>query len=91
MERYIEQFYMSFCNTYDIYALSLEQHNINLSIPKYKVFSLNEEINNSIIVKIKKLFFRSRNIAKFCNKNNIDISISHGDIANLFNIISKLF
>lgn len=91
MERYIEQFYMSFCDIYDIYALSIEKNNINLSIPKDKIFSLNEEINNSIIAKIKKLFFRSRNIAKFCNKNNIDISISHGDIANLFNIISILF
>lgn len=91
MERYIEQFYMSFYSTYDIYALSLEKHNININIPKEKISSLDEEINNSIIAKIKKLFFRSRNIAKFCNKNSIDISISHGDIANLFNIISKLF
>ncbi len=91
MERYIEQFYMSFCDNYNIYALSLEKHNINLSLPKEKIFSLDEEINNSLTAKIKKLFFRSRNIAKFCNKNNIDISISHWDIANLFNIISKLF
>lgn len=91
MERYIEQFYMSFCHKYDIYALSLEKHNINLNIPKEKIFSLNEGINNSLIGKIKKLFFRSRNIANFCNKNNIDISISHWDIANLFNILSKLF
>lgn len=91
MERYIEQFYMSFCDNYDIYALSLEKHNINLNIPKDKVFSLDEKVNNSIISKIKKLFFRSKNIAKFCNKNNIELSISHGDIANLFNILSKIF
>lgn len=91
MERYIEQFYISFSDSYNIYALSLEKHNINLNIPKEKIFSLNEEINNSFIAKIKKLFFRSRNIAKFCNKNNFDISISHGDIANFFNIMSKLF
>lgn len=91
MERYIEQFYMSFCDIYDIYALSLEKHNINLNIAQEKIFSLDEEVNNSFVAKIKKLFFRSRNIAKFCNKNNIDVSISHGDIANLFNILSKLF
>jgi hypothetical protein len=77
MERYIEQFYISFSDRYYIYALSLEKHNINLNIPKEKIFSLDEEINNSLIAKIKKLFFRSKNIANFCNKNNIDISISH--------------
>jgi len=91
MERYIEQFYMSFCSNYEIFAISLEKHNINLNIPKNNIFSLDEKINNSFIAKIKKLFFRSKNIAKFCNKNNIDVSISHGDIANLFNILSKLF
>jgi len=77
MERYIEQFYMSFYDNYEIYALSLEKHNINLNIPKEKTYSLDEGINNSLIAKIKKLFFRSKNIAKFCNKNNINISISH--------------
>ncbi len=89
MERYIEQFYMSFCDDYKICALSLEKHNINLNIPKENIFSFDEEINNSIIAKIKKLFFRSKNIAHFCNKNNINISISHWDIANIFNIFSK--
>jgi len=91
MERYIEQFYMSFSNEYEVYALSIEKHNINLNIPKENIFSLDEKIDNSLVAKVKKLFFRSKNIAIFCNKNNIDISISHWDIANIFNIISKFF
>ncbi|MDD2907172.1 MAG: glycosyltransferase [Candidatus Gracilibacteria bacterium] len=91
MERYIEQFYMSFSGNFEVLALSLEKHNINLNIPKENIFSLDERVNNSIIAKIKKLIFRSKNIANFCNKNDINISISHGDIANIFNILSKFF
>lgn len=91
MERYIEQFYMSFCDIYDIYALSIEKHNININLPKKRIYSLNENIDNSLIKKIKKIFFRSKNIAKFSNNNKIDISISHWDIANIFNILSKFF
>jgi hypothetical protein len=91
MERYIEQFHISFSAEYEVFALSLEKHNINLNIPNHNIFSLDEKIDNSLVAKIKKLFFRSKNIANFCNKKYIDISISHGDIANLFNVISKFF
>jgi len=91
MERYIEQFYVSFCDIYDIYALSIEKHNISINLPKDRIYSLNEKIDNSLIKKIIKIFYRSKNIANFCNKKHIDISISHWDIANLFNILSKVF
>jgi len=91
MEKYIEQFYMSFSNEYEVYTLSMKKHNINLNIPKKNIFSLDEKTDNSLIAKVKNLFFRSKNIASFCNQNNIDISISHGDIANIFNIMSKFF
>lgn len=91
MERYIEQFYNSFSNMYDVYVLSIMKNNEKINIPSEKVFSLNEKIDNSTIWKINKLFFRSKNIANLCNNNRIDISISHWDISNLFNIISKFF
>lgn len=91
MERYIEQFYTSFSKDNKVYVLSFEKWEINLNIPIKNIFSLNEIVNNSIIAKIKKLFFRSKSIANFCKKNNIDISISHWDIWNIFNILSKFF
>lgn len=91
MERYIEQFYMSFSSSYEVFALSIIKQNTNLNIPKENIFSLDEKVNNSMLAKIKKLIFRSRNIANFCNKKNIDVSISHWDIANIFNILSKFF
>lgn len=91
MERYIEQFYISFCDKYEILALGMEKTGSNINIPKENIFSLNEEIKDSIIEKIKKLFFRSKNIAYFCNEKQIDFSISHGDVANIFNILSKFF
>lgn len=91
IERYTEYLYDLNVNKWDFYILTYIKQISNLNIPKEKIFFLDEKIDNSFFAKVKKLFFRSKNIAKFCNKNNIDISISHGDVANLFNIISKLF
>jgi hypothetical protein len=77
MEKYTEELYNYLSKNNLFQILTYYKQINNLNIPNENIKYLNEKINLSIFSKIIKLFFRSKNIANFCNKNNIDISISH--------------
>lgn len=81
MEKYIEYFSKEFKKEYDISILSLSLINENTIFSKYKLYTILES----------RLYFISNKIARICNTNKFDISISHWDYANLLNILSKFF
>jgi glycosyltransferase involved in cell wall biosynthesis len=62
--------------------------------PKYyfegEYYTLNENVNNSLFDKLKKLFVRARKISQFCKKKDIDIVISFMETANFPATLSKI-
>lgn len=90
MERYIENFYQVFWEEHTISILNIDSWKSNLEKVSH-IYSLQEKRNITLFGKLKKLFTRSKNIALFSQEKHIDISISHGEVANIFNILSKLF
>lgn len=91
MERYIEQFYVSFSKRYSVSILTFWSKQCILDIPQEILYTLKEDIHTGILYRIYCLIVRSNHISKFCKKNNIGTSISHWEIANIFNIFSKFF
>jgi glycosyltransferase involved in cell wall biosynthesis len=73
---------------HEIYHLTLFDDN-----PKYdfkgKYFTFNESHSKNILAKIKDFFATSYKIQKICKKNEIDLIVSVGEVANFRTILSK--
>ena len=71
------------------YFLKFSNKKNNLKL-NWSIKSLNENIKRNIFIKILRPIKRAYNIKQYCNKNIIDISISHWDSVNISNILSKV-
>lgn len=90
MEKYIEVFYNEFQYKYNQFVLKIIDWKSNIKVPNEKIYSLDKKAKN-IFQKIIILTITPFQIAIFCRKKNINYSISHGDYANILNVLSKLF
>lgn len=89
MERYIETFYNTLL--YKIKILKFYKWENNTNIPLTNIYSFEENRKLFFFSKVKILFIRSKKIARLCNKKNIEFSISHWELSNIFNVFSKFF
>ena len=91
MERYIEQFHISYSKKYCLFLLTFWLMDSSLSFPINSIYSLSENIKVGILFRIYCILTRSNRISDFCRIHSIAKSISHWEIANIFNILSKFF
>ena len=91
MEKYIENFYNSLYNYFDVKIFKFYKWKNNSKIKNSNITSIELDICKSFLCKTLDLYRISKKIAEHTRDKNIDHSISHWDFCNIFNILSKGF